>query len=316
MSQARGRLSPNPPTLAGSRLILIVATFAFALAASAPAAQAKGIAQATVCGADGCIDVTSRLHGPRDCTDCSAEQLMTAMPGSAHPSRQAPDPRIVLGFGHPDQGRVEGPRADPLLVRAESSPRARRGPTSGPGSACRRPHSPWRYGSRATSRPTRAASMPRGRPKLTGTLVPAPAADARPDPAASGESSATRPCSYPAARSSRPSPRSPRSPFAGATARPDVSVRQHAIETKKHRAIRGRCSSRSAARSQGIRCSVERRYCRPQRHNIRLDGTARNHPNSTAPPPAPPAPSSQHSLAIRRSPSPRCARPRTACARW
>jgi hypothetical protein len=81
------------------RLILIVA--AIAALSPAPAAQAKGIAQATICGADGCTDITSRAQSPRGCAGCSAEQLLSAPPGSAHPQQRAPYVRLVLGFGAP-----------------------------------------------------------------------------------------------------------------------------------------------------------------------------------------------------------------------
>ena len=182
MSQARGRLSPNHRPSRDRRLILIVAMFAFALAASAPAAHAKGISQATVCGADGCIDITSRLHDPGDCTDCSAEQLMSAMPGSAHPSRQAPYVRIVLGFGHPDQGGVEA--RERILYSSELRLGARQ---EGPDEWAwfRLPPAALAAAVRLTRdiTPYPATSMRLGRPKLTGTLVPAPAERAdRPPP--------------------------------------------------------------------------------------------------------------------------------------
>jgi hypothetical protein len=90
-----------------ARRTLILALAALAGALPAPTAQAKGIARASVCGTDGCTNATARAHGSARCPGCSAEELMTALPGSAHPRRRAPYVRIVLGFGMPG-GKVRG----------------------------------------------------------------------------------------------------------------------------------------------------------------------------------------------------------------
>jgi hypothetical protein len=82
-----------------SRLIVLVAALATVL--PAPAAPAKGIATASVCGAGGCTTVTERAQGFGRCSGCSAEQLLAVLPGSARPARRAPYLRIVLGFGSP-----------------------------------------------------------------------------------------------------------------------------------------------------------------------------------------------------------------------
>ena len=164
---------------ARGRLILIVATFASALAASAPAAHAKGIAQASVCGADGCADISSRVQPPSDCAACSAEQLLSAMPGTAHPTRQAPYVRIVLGFGDPGGDMIEA--RERILYSSELKIGARQ---EGPDEWAWFRLSPaaLAVAARLTRdiRPYPAASMPLGRPKLTGTLVPAPANPAAP----------------------------------------------------------------------------------------------------------------------------------------
>jgi hypothetical protein len=155
------------------RLILIAA--AIAVLSPAPAAHAKGIAQATICGADGCADITSRAKAPRDCPDCSAEQLLSDMPGSARPSRRAPFVRIVLGFGHPDQEGIAG--RERMLYSSELRLAARQ---EGPDEWAWFRLSPAalavavRLARDITPYP--AASMPLGRPAMTGTLVPAPAA--------------------------------------------------------------------------------------------------------------------------------------------
>ena len=78
-------------------LVLIVAALAIGLPA-APA-QAKDIAKATVCGADGCRSITGRAQAPAGCNRCSAEELMMVRPGSAHPAQRVPFVRVVLGFG-------------------------------------------------------------------------------------------------------------------------------------------------------------------------------------------------------------------------
>ena len=79
------------------RLIPIVASLA--ILAPAPAAHAKGVAQATVCGAGGCSDVTQRAQPPAGCSGCSGEQMMSVLPASAQPARRAPWVRVVLALG-------------------------------------------------------------------------------------------------------------------------------------------------------------------------------------------------------------------------
>jgi hypothetical protein len=92
---------------ARSHLILaFLALVALSSALPAPAAQAKGIVAASVCGADGCTSATARARDSAGCPGCSAAELMTVLPGSAHPRRRAPYVRIVLGFGTPG-GRVQ-----------------------------------------------------------------------------------------------------------------------------------------------------------------------------------------------------------------
>jgi hypothetical protein len=90
---------------ARSRLIVLIAALATVLPAGA--AHAKGIATASVCGAGGCTTVTQLAQGFGRCSGCSAEELLTVSPGSAHPPRRAPYLRIVLGFG-PPHGATEG----------------------------------------------------------------------------------------------------------------------------------------------------------------------------------------------------------------
>jgi hypothetical protein len=67
--------------------------------APAPVAQGKGIARATVCGADGCADITRRAQARSGCAGCSGEQLMSVLEGSARPARRAPYVRLVLALG-------------------------------------------------------------------------------------------------------------------------------------------------------------------------------------------------------------------------
>jgi len=164
------------------RLILVAA--AIAVLSPAPATHAKGIAKASVCGADGCADVTNRAQGPRDCAGCSAEQLMTALPGSAHPSRRASYVRIVLGFGHPEQEGVLG--RERILYSSELRLAARQ---DGPDEWAwfRLAPEALAVAARLTRgiRPYPAQSMPLGRPALTGTLTPEPTAS--PTAAASGD---------------------------------------------------------------------------------------------------------------------------------
>jgi hypothetical protein len=88
-----------------SRLILFVAALATVLPVAA--AHAKGIATAAVCGAGGCMTASERATGSARGPGCSAEELLTVMPGSARPAWRAPYLRIVLGFG-PPHGAAEG----------------------------------------------------------------------------------------------------------------------------------------------------------------------------------------------------------------
>ena len=156
---------------ARSRLILAVA--AVATLVPATAAQAKGLAEATVCGAGGCTSATQRAQGPRDCRGCGAEQLLTALPGSAHPTRRAPYLRIVLGFGEPG-GEVQG--TERMLFAPALGLAARNGRSS----------DDWAWfelGPQALAvarrialgvRPYPAAGMPLGAKALAATYEPAP----------------------------------------------------------------------------------------------------------------------------------------------
>lgn len=156
------------------RLILIVASILFAV--PPVPAQAKGLAKATVCGADGCTSITERARGARGCPNCGAEQLLTALPGSAHPSRRAPYVRIGLGFGHPG-GAVEG--RERILFAPELGLSARTDHEAGWAWFRLSPQA-LAVARRLTRgiQPYPAASMPLGRPALTGTFEPKPAAPA------------------------------------------------------------------------------------------------------------------------------------------
>jgi hypothetical protein len=74
-----------------------VAAAALALPASAPA---KGLLKAVVCGADGCADVTARIH--------HNDRIMESEFAEAAPHQRAPFYRVRFTIGVPGQPRPEG----------------------------------------------------------------------------------------------------------------------------------------------------------------------------------------------------------------
>jgi hypothetical protein len=78
------------------RLLLILTSSAL-LVAAAPA-MAKGIAGASVCGADGCTMVAHAKSASASCPTCSAEELLSIQ-GTAYPRTRAPYVRLVLTLG-------------------------------------------------------------------------------------------------------------------------------------------------------------------------------------------------------------------------
>jgi hypothetical protein len=79
-----------------SRLLLALTASAFLIGA-APA-MAKGIAAASVCGADGCTMVAHAKTRDGSCRSCSAEELLSIRE-TAYPATRAPYVRIVLTLG-------------------------------------------------------------------------------------------------------------------------------------------------------------------------------------------------------------------------
>lgn len=81
-----------------SRICLVLAVAAGALLIATTPAVAKGIASASVCGADGCTMVAHAKPGSASCPSCSAEELLSVQQ-TAHPATRAPYVRIVLTLG-------------------------------------------------------------------------------------------------------------------------------------------------------------------------------------------------------------------------
>jgi len=86
-----------------ARSRLALAVMAAALVVPAAPAAAKGIASVSVCGAEGCTMVAHAERGTNDCPACSAEEILTELPGTAYPTRRAPWVRVILAFGAPGE---------------------------------------------------------------------------------------------------------------------------------------------------------------------------------------------------------------------